>query len=347
MKIPMVYSHVFRNYDFGLGHPFRGDRFSRFLKFFHEKLNSERFEIIEPKPADDEDLSLVHTKRYINRIKMLDKIGGWLSPDTPISPGIYDAARSLVGSSIKACKLSLERGLAIGFGGAHHAGKNYGGGFCLFNDVAIATEHLKKLGIKKIMILDSDAHAGNGTCDIFYSDPSVLFLSIHQDPRTIYPGIGFAHEIGSGKGRGYTVNIPMPVRAYDKCYEYVLNRIFVPLVKEFEPDVIIRNGGSDPHFADGLTNLGLTLDGLKMISKKARETAEKFESKYVDLILSGYNQDILPLGWTAILSGVAGVEVKLKEPYPRPRWLCDQKIFSETKRVVHEVKGNLKEYWDF
>ena len=112
-----------------------------------------------------------------------------------------------------------------------------------------------------------DVHAGNGTMDIFWNDPRVLFVDFHQDPRTIYPGRGFLDEIGENRGKGYTVNVPLPRYTNDHEYAYALDKVFKPLVEQFEPQVIIRNGGSDPHFADRLGSLNLTYKGLKNIGK--------------------------------------------------------------------------------
>ena len=154
-------------------------------------------------------------------------------------------------------------------GNMHHAKPNYGEGFCIYNDNAFAARYLmEKYKLERILILDTDAHQGNGTCEYFYDDPRVLFIDLHQDPRTIYPGTGFANEIGSGKGKGFTINIPLPVHAGYDSYKLALEAVVLPVAEEFKPQIIIRNGGSDPHFADGLTNLGLTVKGFRMIAKR-------------------------------------------------------------------------------
>jgi len=139
-------------------------------------------------------------------------------------------------------------------------------GFCIYNDVAFtATYLLEKYNFEKILILDTDAHAGNGTAEYFRTDPRVLFVDIHQDPRTIYPGTGFASDIGADSGKGFSVNIPLPIYAGDESYKLVFDEIILPLTGEFKPQIIVRNGGSDPHFNDGLTHLGLTIAGFRMV----------------------------------------------------------------------------------
>ena len=352
MTIGIVYSDEMRNYDFGPGHPFRGNRYANFMRLFEEKVSD--FEVIEPRYASDEELLLVHDKGYVDFLEGASK-GIWLpssrflSLDTPAQPGIGKAARLIAGASLTAAELVWEgkftRVVGVG-GGMHHARDAYGAGFCIYNDVAICVRNLiQKHNLERILVLDTDAHAGDGTCHIFYQEPKVLFIDLHQDPRTLYPGTGFAHEIGAEDGKGYTVNVPMPPGASDAAYEYALDEVFAPLAEEFEPQIIIRNGGSDPHFADELTNLGLTLDGFRMVGGKVRQVADKVcGGRAVDLVGSGYNQSILPYGWLSLISGLAGLDVEVQEPFVFS--LKTDYRLEETKKVVEEVKANLKGFWD-
>ncbi|MDI6811876.1 MAG: histone deacetylase, partial [archaeon] len=234
-------------------------------------------------PASDKDLLLIcqkdyieFTKNYFEAANQGESYNGrfyqYHSIDNlPIGkPGkIEKAARFIVGQAKLACDL-IQRGkckkvISIG-GGLHHAKPSFGEGFCIYNDVAFCAKYLiEKYKLKRILILDTDAHAGNGTNEYFYEDPRVLFIDIHQDPRTLYPGTGFLNEIGAGEGRGLKINIPLAPRASDESYELVFEEIIEPLAKEFKPQIIIRNGGSDSHFADTLTRLGLTVKGFRMI----------------------------------------------------------------------------------
>lgn len=228
----------------------------------------------------------------------------------------------------------------------HHAKPSYGEGFCLYNDVAFCASYLmQEHKLERILILDTDAHAGNGTGEYFYEDPGVLFIDLHQDPTTLYPGTGFAHEIGRGAGRGFTINIPMPVRAGYDSYKLAFESIVQPVTQEFKPEVIVRNGGSDPHFSDGLTSLGLTVEGFRMIGDKVRDMAEACDGKVVDLIASGYNEKVLPHAWLALISGLAGIELEVEEPEPIPQRFKTDLAFAATKNVVDEVKSHLKDYW--
>jgi acetoin utilization protein AcuC len=204
---------------------------------------------------------------------------------------------------------------------------------------------IDKYNLDRILILDTDAHAGNGTSEYFYGDRRVLFIDLHQDPRTLYPGTGFAHQIGLGSGEGFTINIPMPVYAGFDSYQSVLDEIVHPVVEEFRPQIIIRNGGSDPHFNDGLTNLGLPVKGFRMIGEKVREMAKICNGKVIDLIASGYNKEVLLYGWLALISGLAGIEIMVEEPEPIPQQFQKDPSLVQTKKVIEEVKKYHQDCW--
>jgi len=361
-RAALLYNPKLKNYSFGKDHPFTSERFQDFLDFIKKELSDfeNYFKEITPPPASEDDLKLFHSGEYINTMiraskgEILSNIFQYVTPDnfnsrTGYLPrGIEEAARISVGSSVLAGKLVYEgkfkKAIALG-GGLHHAKEEKGEGFCIYNDVVICAKKLLKEGVKKILILDTDAHAGNGTCEAFYKNDKILFIDIHQDPRTIYPGTGFLHEIGQGRGEGSTVNLPLLPGASDDAYQYVFEEIIFPLTEEFKPELIIRYGGSDPYFADGLTNLGLTLKGFKMIGENVRKLSEKVcQGKEVDLIASGYNREILPLAWTALVSGLLCLDIRMKDPQEKLAPLKNSK-FKETKEIVEKLKEYLKKYW--
>ncbi len=348
--VAIVYHSGVSEYDFGPGHPFRGDRFPRFMKLLEAQglLRRQEVELVEPEAAGDADLRLVHSDAYIRLVDRLAARHALLSADTPLTPAVARAARLIVGTALKAGELIAGKGFRVAEGvggGLHHAGHDYGGGFCVFNDVAVCAQALlERHGLERVLIFDSDAHAGNGTMDIFYEEPRVLYISVHQDPRTIYPGTGFIDQIGRGPGEGYTVNIPLPPGADDECMELVLERVFKPLARAFRPQAIIRNGGSDPHFLDGLTSLGLTFSGLRSLGKAVADAASAVSCGVVDLCCSGYNPKTVAEGWLAILSGLIGVKVELMEQrlpsrsYPRLQEALDA--------VIDRLKKRLSVYWN-
>jgi len=364
MAFAILYCQELKEYNFGPGHPFRGDRYQIFPKFLSENLvEDDNYRILKAEPATDEDLLLICQKEYIDFTKGYYRAAnlGLSYPgqfyrfhsgdNSPIGkPGkLEEAARLIIGQAKTACDLvqgrKFEKAVSIG-GGMHHAKPAYGEGFCIYNDVAFCGVYLmQKYKLERILILDTDAHAGNGTCEYFYGEPRVLFIDLHQDPRSLYPGIGFAHQIGSGKGKGFTINIPMPVYAGYDSYELVFKSIVEPVTQEFKPQIIIRNGGSDPHFADELTRLGLPVKGFRMIGERVREMARVCDGKAIDLIASGYNEEVLPYGWLALISGLAGIELSIEEPQPIPPELSTDPSLAETEKVIEEVKRQLKDYW--
>jgi acetoin utilization protein AcuC len=192
--VAVVYHEGIANYDMGWGSPFRGNRFPKFMKLIERLglLSDPRVNLVEPGPADDGTLGLIHPEEYIKEVERREAMSIPLSGDTPLRPGIVDAARLIVGTSVRAGELVADGSVRVAEGvggGLHHAGRGYGGGFCVFNDVAVCAQNLlENHGLDRVIILDSDVHPGNGTMDVFYGEPRVLFVSVHQDPRTIYPG---------------------------------------------------------------------------------------------------------------------------------------------------------------
>jgi acetoin utilization protein AcuC len=233
-------------------------------------------------------------------------------------------------------------------GGMHHARPSRGAGFCLYNDVAVCVRNLQQRhGIERILILDTDGHAGDGTCEIFYEDPKVLFISLHQDPYTQYPGTGFPHQIGAGEGKGFSVNIPLPPRTAIAPFLYALQEVFCPLADEFKPEVILRNGGSDPHFDDQLIELGITVEGFYRIGSLVRETAQAVcHGRIVDMVGSGYNPQVLPYAWFALVAGVTGLAMELQDPITLPPWLNEKVGMEEVKRTIKEVRSYLAPFWN-
>ena len=363
MALAILYREELREYDFGPGHSFRGDRYEIFAQFLREKLTDDDYQIIRAEWATDEDLLRICKGDYIGFTRAYFKAAGaglyydgdfyrFHSGDNkPIgTPGkVEEAARLIVGQAKRAANL-IEEGkfkkvVSIGRG-MRHDKEDYGQGFCIYNDVAFAARYLiERYELERILILDTDAHAGNGTCEYFYDDPRVLFIDLHQDPMTLYPGTGFISDIGSDSGKGFTVNIPFPVHAGYDSYQLVFDEIVRPVAEEFRPQIVIRNGGSDPHFDDGLTQLGLPVKGFKMVGNKVREIGEICEGKVIDLIASGYNKRTLPYAWLALIGGLADLKMTVEETGSIPARLKKDPSFDATKSVVGEIKRNLGHYW--
>jgi acetoin utilization protein AcuC len=366
MAVAILYRDELKEYDFGSGHPFRGDRFGLFLSLLKQRLPPDDFyKILAAEPAISEDLLKICDPDYIEftREYFHAAHAGWIGfyenfnryhslDNKPMSmPGdVESAARLIVGQAKMACDLvqngKYQKVLSLG-GGLHHAKRRFGEGFCIYNDVAFAGLYLvEKYQLDRVMVMDTDAHAGNGTGEYFRGNPNILFVDVHQDPSTIYPGTGFASEIGIDAARGLTVNVPMPVHAGDASYEKVFDEIILPLAREYKPQILIRGGGSDPYFNDGLTYLGMTIGGFRMMGAKVREVAEVCQGKEIDLLTSGYNESILPYAWLSLFSGLADLPLTVEEPKPVPVEFQQDQTLAETEKVIKEVKHHLRPYWD-
>lgn len=362
--IPILYGEKLSEFDFGPGHPFRGDRYRVFPEFLRRELTEGKdFILVQAQEASDEDLSQIASPEYIRFTRKFYKDS---SEGRALDAGfdryhsvdnyprgktgrLEEATRLIVGQAKRAADLlqqgTYEKIVSIG-GGQHHAKPQRGEGFCIYNDVAFAAKYLiEKHGLRRVLILDTDAHAGNGTAEYFVSESRVLLIDIHQDPRTLYPGTGFVNQIGRGEGEGHTVNVPMPLFAGDKSYGLVFDELVAPLCAEFKPQIIIRNGGSDPHFSDRLTSLGLTVSGLGMIGARVSELSKVCNGRLIDMIASGYNPQVLPYGWLAIICGIAGIEKDIPEPVQIPEEYLHDASVPYTQRVVEEVRKHLAPYW--
>ena len=362
MKTALVYNPEINNYHFGKTHPFNGKRFLVFMDFLKKNLKDfeDYFKVIKPEAVSDKILELAHSKDYIETIGkaskgiILPNISNYISSDNIdyetgyLPKGIDKPARIITATSLLAGELVFEgkfkKAIGIG-GGLHHAKWNYGEGFCIYNDVVVCIKNLLKKGTKRILVLDTDAHAGNGVAEALKEQNRTLFIDLHQNPLTLYPGTGFLNEVGKGKGEGFTVNIPLPPDASDLAYQYCFEEIIFPIAKEFKPEIILRYGGSDPYFNDSLTQLGLTLEGFQMIGEKVKKLADEVcQGKEVDLIASGYNKEILPLAWTSLLSGLLDLKINLKDPNEKIAPRRDYEL-EKVREIIKELKQIFKKYW--
>jgi len=365
LAIAILYRDDIKEYDFGPGHPFRGDRYEIFPTLLKQRVpEDDNYRFIKADPASDADLLTICTKEYIDFTRdyyraahegQLDhiKFGLYQTMDNmPFDkPGrIEEAARLIIGQAKLGCDLiqkgEYQKAVSLG-GGMHHAKHASGEGFCLYNDVAFAARYLlNTYKLERVLILDTDAHAGNGSAEYFFEEPRVLMIDLHQDPRTLYPGTGFVSDIGAGKGKGFTVNVPMPPNAGYDSYFRIFSEIVEPLVREFKPQIIIRNGGSDPHQDDGLTDLGLLARGFHMIGEKVRLLADEVcQGRELDLIASGYNKRVLAYSWLALVAGLAGWDIEVEEPEPVTKKFHKDPAYAQTKLVEAEVKNYLKPFW--
>jgi acetoin utilization deacetylase AcuC-like enzyme len=257
-------------------------------------------------PAEEEALAAVHDPSYLNGLQEMSVAGGgYLSLDTAVGAGSWEAASFASGAACSALESALagETAFAIARPPGHHAGRDYGMGFCLTNHAAVAAGQALSRGLEKVAILDWDVHHGNGTQDIFYADDSVLYLSVHQSP--FYPGTGRAGEAGDGEGLGFTVNVPLPAGSGEDLYAAAFAGVFVPLLREFGPGVILISAGFDAHADDLLGGMALGSDAFGRFAAEISALSHELGAAPPAFILEGgYNLDALTASVAATMQGV-------------------------------------------
>lgn len=346
-KTVLVYHPDYIKHNLGFDHPERPERISKVVEHLKDTslLSNHKVLVAYPDPLSDEDLLLVHTKDYIEKIRDMSNYGGMLSIDTPIQNNTFDIAKLSAGGAVLAGKMILEGKACNAFGlirpPGHHAGKDYGGGFCYFNNIAILVEYLRKhFRLKRFMIMDWDVHHGNGTQDIFYEDPTVLYFSTHQMP--LYPGTGYIEEIGEGEGKGYTINLPLNAGTSGKTYEKILDDLFLPLAKEFRPDIILVSAGQDAHTADPIANLQFTNQDYIMMTKRIMEVTESICKRRLAMVLEGgYN--LVALSET--ISGIITTMIGMNQLDILKSSSTEVKVDKEVESRIRQLKTILKNYW--
>jgi len=301
--------------------------------------------------ASFRDLSRVHKPDYINFVKSYcESGGGFLGEDVYFTQDTYFVATVSAGSAIQASKEVLAGKAPFAFActrpPGHHAKTDKQSGYCIFNNAAIVARYLQAIhGMKRIMIVDWDAHAANGTMEIFYNDPSVLLVSMQQDPHDFYPFEGLSKQLGKGPGLGSIINIEMPRSSGDAEYRIVFNEIVWPLYHQYKPDFVICCCGFDPYHLEDHTQLSMTSQGFHNIGSMV---GEHLSGKVVTLLEGGYTRNLGHLV-IAYLEGMTGQENHFKEDFDI---LSSQTIQQEKCRKVLRTKLNelrliLKEFYEF
>lgn len=302
-----------RNILSGLGVPWHYPEHPGRLTAIKELLEKQPLDgltWVKGKAATRDQLSRVHTTHYLEDIYKLRGKNAWLDVDTTaVSPGSVEAAEVAAGSAIAAVEAVVEGRTGSAFAlvrpPGHHAEPVRARGFCLFNNVAVAATHAQaELGCEKVMIVDWDAHHGNGTQDIFWADPDVLFFDIHR-AAPFYPGSGRLEDTGAGLGEGMTVNVPMPDGAGDEAYMKAFREILVPAADWFKPDLILVSAGFDPHRFD--LALDVTYQGFASMTAILQSLARRHcQGRLVFVLEGGYNLESLAQGVWSVLDVLTG-----------------------------------------
>jgi len=285
-KVGFVYDDVFLLHKMPDGHPESSARLTAIIAALRQSELWDKLLHLKSLKAAPDDIGLVHTPSYIDRIM---KFTGYYDPDTYVSSRSVEAALFAAGAVISAvdeCKAGrIERAFCAVRPPGHHAEADRAMGFCIFNNVAVGARHAQKVGYGKVFIIDFDVHHGNGTQHIFEDDQSVFYFSTHQYPH--YPGTGRDSERGKGAGQGFTYNIPMHHGAGDKDYFHAYQDILPGLILNFDPDIVMVSAGYDLHAGDPLAGIRVTDEGIKNIVR-AIVTSKK-GIPYIFCLEGGYN----------------------------------------------------------
>jgi len=342
-KVGIVLDKLYVDHDNGMGHPESQERILaivdmlKFTKLFDEVVR------IEPRDATREEITLVHTPEHYDNIastKGRPKV--FLDADTSTCPVSFDAALRAAGGMISAIDSVLSKEVDRAFPlvrpPGHHAEADRAMGFCLFNNVAVGAAYLTEVkGLERVLVIDWDIHHGNGTQHIFYDTSKVLYFSTHQYP--FYPGTGAAEEVGSGEGKGYTVNVPMEPGMGDDEFIRIFEEILKPIIDQYKPEFILVSAGFDIYFEDPLGGMKVSPEGFAKLTRLLTDEADKIcDGKIVFLLEGGYNLDGL---WISTKEVIEELLDKKKTEY--------KLSVSETNvdSLIDNIKKIYSDYWEF
>lgn len=327
--VQFMWSDDLTRYNFGPQHPMSPLRLELTVRLARDLglLGLEEVQVSPPEVASDELLELVHTSEYIAAVKEAGRSGesnlefGLGTEDVPVFPEIHQAAARITAGSVQAAEAiwrgEIFHGVNIA-GGMHHAMPDTAGGFCVYNDAAVAIARLLELGAKRIAYVDFDAHHGDGVEKAFWNDPRVMTISVHESPLSLFPGTGHPVDLGGPDAEGMAINVALPGGIRDGKWLRAIHSIVDPVLRVFEPEFIVSQHGVDGHWEDPLTHLALSVDGMReAMSSIHRLAHELSSSRWLALGGGGYEiVDVVPRAWSHLLGVAAHQPVGLGVPIP-------------------------------
>lgn len=329
----LIYSPDYTQYYFNDDHPFNQRR----LLLTHDLMSSfgilTESDILAPRLATDEDLTLVHDPRYIQFVrdqghseKELPQAGsyGLGTEDVPCFANMHESAALIVGGTLNAVDAVMKGQSQHAFnpaGGLHHAFSGRASGFCIYNDCSVAIAYMRKHWNARVLYIDTDAHHGDGVQWSFYDDPNVLTISMHETGKYLFPGTGNTTERGDGSGYGYSINVPLDAFTEDDSFLDIYQELVSKLVKGFKPDVILTQNGCDAHAYDPLTHLSCTMKIYQEIPRLAHRLAHEYcDGRWIAVGGGGYDiWRVVPRAWTLLWSEMSDQPLS-DQPLPK-EWL--------------------------
>jgi acetoin utilization deacetylase AcuC-like enzyme len=331
----------YKEHEMGVYHPESPQRIEAIYRMIEKEIAFSYLEI-EPRPASEEEVQMVHTPPYVRMIKeTAGKEQVYLDPDTSTCGRSYETALLAAGGLLRTLDFVMEGKIQNGFAlvrpPGHHAEADHAMGFCLFNNVAIGASYLiEKYGLTKILIVDWDLHHGNGTEHAFYSRRDVLYFSTHQFPY--YPGTGYWDETGEGEGEGHTVNVPLRAGKGDEDYLCIFKRILSPIASQYKPEFILVSAGFDIYSGDPLGGMRVSPQGFGALTSVLLALAQEYSQKKLALVLEGGYE----LG--GLQEGVKSVLLQLSGEGKKPS--VKERASPELEQELTPVLKIQKEYWN-
>jgi acetoin utilization deacetylase AcuC-like enzyme len=341
MKVGIVKHQIYLEHITDDFHPENPQRLVHIYAMLDE-LDQDGIVYVEPRMATHEEIALNHDISYINFVaETKGKVQRRLDPDTVTSPKSYEASCMAVGGFLELCDAlfagKVDNGFALVRPPGHHAERGKAMGFCIFNNIAVGARYLvKKHGLKKVFIVDWDLHHGNGTQHSFYGDSEILYLSTHQYPY--YPGTGSYDELGSGEGKGYTINVPLSYGMGDADYVHVFEEIVLPVARKWKPEIILVSAGFDIHRSDPLGGMTVTESGFTKMTKLLMDAAKELcEERILFVLEGGYDLSGLTNSTKAVILQLRKTPLYTQDYEETPS--------SAVQQTIKQVKQTLRPYW--
>jgi acetoin utilization protein AcuC len=329
-SVHVAWDESLLGYDFGPSHPMAPVRVDLTIRLARELgvLAARDVQVVAPPQASDDELARVHEPDYVAAVRRVsdnpsvpDLAHGLGTDDNPVFRGMHEATARVVGGTV-ACAEAVWSGEATHAvnicGGLHHGMPAAASGFCVYNDVAVGIARLLDAGAQRVAYVDVDVHHGDGVERIFWEDPRVLTISLHETGRVLFPGTGWPTDIGAGKGEGYAVNVALPPGIGDDRWLRAFDAVVPPLLEHFDPEVLVTQHGCDSHFLDPLAHMALSVDAQRTSYEMLHDLAHRYAGgRWVATGGGGYEVvDVVPRAWTHLLAIAAHVPLDPKAETP-------------------------------
>lgn len=328
-SLQVLWDEALTRYDFGPEHPMNPVRVALTFSLASQLgvLAAPGVTVRSPPPATDAELATVHDEDYIEAVRRCghtlaaEPRYGLGTADDPVFPGMHEVSALIAGATLAAARAvwsgEAVHGASVS-GGLHHAMRGAASGFCVYNDPAVAIRWLLSAGATRVAYVDIDVHHGDGVQAAFYDDPRVLTISVHEHPATLFPGTGLPGETGAGAGLGHAVNVALPAGTPDAGWLRALDAVVPPLLRAFQPQVLVTQHGCDSHFLDPLAHLEVSVDAHRQAAIWLHDLAHELcDGRWVATGGGGYAVvQVVPRSWTHLLAVAAGMPLDPRTEVP-------------------------------